>query len=759
MDLGRQEKYRLRDFEVDPARHTISGPSGVKTVRASSMEVLSRLAAKPRSFINADRLLHTVFPASGESPDLLGACIDELRDALDDTGPVIAYIHHDEVLGYRLLVSPKPAKPTQDDDGDEAGDWLDELKRRRVFRAVAAYGVSAWLILQIVDVLSEALPVPDWTLTATTVAIAVGFPVSAFLAWVFQITPAGVVVEESPGELRLDRSRLIHYFDLLIIGFLIVVVAFLSYGHVFPALQRGEEVRVAVLPFENLSEEAGDAYLSEGIADDIRSRLYDLPQVLVAARSSSRSLASRGLDIATLGERLGVQHILEGTLRRIGDRIRLSVQLVDVNSGFSQWDETYDTRVEDVLAVQNRISLIVASELKVVLTSDVREILAENATDDPAAFDVYLQARNFLDRPNTVPNLVTAASLFEQAIAIDPEFAMAYAGLCETHIERFDQTGDTAFVQPAERNCNKALSLDTQLAEVHTALGELYASSGDLGAAENAFAAAIEIDPRAVDARAGLGDVYASQGKNDAAEAQYILAIELLPANWLGYNKYAHYLQLEQRFDEAIRNYERAIELAPGNANGFNNLGVIYYMTGDFANAAANFRLSLEIQPDGAAYSNTGFMYYYAGDYAAAEEMFEKGVEITPTDYRIWGNLGDARRYTGAVPEAVSAAYEKAVELANLQLEVNAQDTETLVNLAWYYLNLGQRVAARSALESARPQAISEPNQLYMIALVYSVLGNREATSHYLQRSIASGFPPAIIDATPEFTEETAAAE
>jgi len=751
MTQGRQDKYRLRDFEVDPAKHTISGPGGVKTVRASSMEVLSHLAAKPRTYLNADRLLRTVFPATGDSPGLLSDCIEELRDAFDDAGPVIGYIDHDEVLGYRLLVAPVALSEIR--DGDEIGDWFDELKRRRVFRAVAAYGVSAWLLLQIADVLSEALPVPDWTMTATTIALAVGFPVAALLAWIFQITPAGVIVEKGVDTSKLDRTRLIHYFDLVIIGILVIIVAFLSFGHVFPTLQRGEEVRVAVLPFDNLSGEASDAYLGEGIADDIRSRLYDLPQVLVAARSSSRSLAGMGLDIGALGERLGVQHILEGTLRRVGDRMRLSVQLVDVDTGFSSWDETYDTRVEDVLAVQNRISLIVASELRVVLTRDVREMLAENATDNPEAFDLYLQARNYLDRPHTVPNLVTAASLFERALAIDPEFALAYAGLCDTHIQRFEETGDTAFVQPAERNCNKALSLDTRLAEVHTALGGLHAVGGSFGAAEDSFLAAIAIDPRAVDARAGLGDVYLEQGKVAEAEAQYILAIELLPANWLGYSKFARFLQLQQRYDESINNYRRAIELAPANANGYNNLGVVYYMLGDFKSAADNYRRSLEIQPDGAAYSNTGVMYYYAGDFPVAEEMFAKGADVTPTEYRIWGNLGDARRYSSAIPETVVTAYERAVELANLRLEVNPRDSETLVNLAWYYANLERRAAAVNALESVNTRAVLDPGQLYMLALVHTVLGDTVLAGQYRERAVSLGFPQAIIDATPEFAD------
>ncbi len=744
MNVMRQDGYRLRDIEIDPAKLTIAGPGGVTTVRASSMEVLCRLAERPGAFFDARRLARTVFPNADNAREELDSSIGELRKALGDR----ELLDHDQDLGFRLLATPEIEAVA--DNRPAGGDWFDELKRRRVFRAVAAYAVAAWLILQIVDVLAGALPVPNWTLTATTVALAIGFPVSAFLAWIFQITPAGVVVEDGVDGRKLDRTRLIHYFDLVIIGILIIIVAFLSYGHVFPSLQRGEEVRVAVLPFDNLSAESADAYLSEGIADDIRSRLYELPQVLVAARSSSRSLAGLGLDISSLGARLGVNHILEGTFRRVDDRIRLSVQLVDVDTGFSSWEETYDARIEDVLALQDRISLIVASELKVVLTSDVRQILAENVTDDPVAFDLYLQARSYLDRPRTVDVLAQATTLFEQAIAQDSEFALAYAGLCAAQVSHYRETGDTAFVQPAERNCNKALSLDARLPDVHVALGDLYTISGDYNAAEAAFNRAIEFDPRSVEARTGLGRVFLRQDRFDDAEAQYILATELRPADWRGYDRFGRFLIAAQRYPEAIDKYERAIELAPNNPNGFNNLGVVYYFLGDYARAAEYYRRSIELEPDGAPYSNSGTMEYFLGNYSVAADMFGRALETTPTDYRIWGNLADALRFTGATKERVDETYGKAVELADLRLNVNPQDRETLVNLSWYYANLDRPDAARDSLDAANPQAISDEGQLYTVALVLMQLGDAASARQYLDKAAALGFPQAMIDATPE---------
>jgi Flp pilus assembly protein TadD len=243
-------------------------------------------------------------------------------------------------------------------------------------------------------------------------------------------------------------------------------------------------------------------------------------------------------------------------------------------------------------------------------------------------------------------------------------------------------------------------------------------------------------------------------GRTNDAEAQYILATELKPADWQGYSSYGRFLIDMQRYSEAIAKYERAIELAPSNPNGFNNLGVIYYFLNDYAKAADHYRRSIELDPYGSPYSNTGTMEYFSGDFVAAADMFQKALENTPSDYRIWGNLGDAQRFNGATAAEVRNSYSKAVELANLRLEVNSRDTETLVNLAWYYVNLGRTAAARNTLESANPGFITDADQLYTIGLIYTLLGDSATAAQFLEMARARGFPKAMIDATPELQRE-----
>ncbi len=791
MTLPKQGGFRLQEYEVNPADNTIAGPDGKRIVRPAAMQVLAVLAEHDGGFVDPQTLQSQATPGEPEDPLVLAAFVRELKAFLNDRGTVDRLIEFDEERGYRLLVPVVPVDDyvfetesgpihVQPLEGTNSGDFLlqtssgpvllhpvadgedvtsinlfAELKRRRVFRAIGAYAVSAWLILQIVDVLSGALPVPDWTLTATAVTLGLGFPFAAIFAWVFQITPAGMVAEEDirGGDIPIDRRRLVHYFDLVIIAVLLVVVAFLSFGKIFPQLQSGDEVRLAVLPFENQGEDVGDSYLSEGISDDIRSRLYEVPQFLVAARSSSRALARRSLDIRLVGERLGVEHVLEGTVRRLGDTIRVSVQLIDVATGFNRWNKTYDTTAAEVQSLENRISLVVASELKVLLSRELRQILAENVTDDPLAYDLYLQARSYLDRPRSTDNLEDAAALFNEAIAQDPGFALAYAGLCENRSAQFLHSGDTSFVAKAEENCKRGLELDAGISEIHSALGELYLLSGRLDEAKAAYLEAIALDARAVYAYSGLGDVLARQQQPAEAELQYQKAIEILPANWNGYSKYARFLLQQSRFDDSIANYQRAIELAPDNPNGYNNLGVNYYFKGDFQKAAESFRRSLDLAPGRGAYSNTGLMFYLAGDYAEAAKLFRRAAEEAETDYRLWGNLADAQRYDEAAEDKGVAAYEKAIELAQLQLDVNPSDADTLVNITWYHANLGDEHAARQYLDQALKLPLVAAEQQYSLALIYSLLGESDNAAEALSNARSLGFPQAIIEATPELRE------
>lgn len=623
-----------------------------------------------------------------------------------------------------------------------------DFKRRKVFRVMGAYAVTAWLILQVVDVMSGALPVPDWTLAAVAIVLAIGFPVAAALSWAFQVTPDGVKLDMSTidGE-PVNRWRLIHFIDVLII---IVLLGVLGYLTLRPEPAAPEDLRIAVLPLENLSDDESADYLGAGIADDIRTRLYGLPQLRIAAGSSSNALAREGLDARAIGERLGVQHVLEGSVQRDGNRIRVLMQLVDVQSGFAQWSKSYSTTFEDVFAMQNNISLVVASQLEILLTPDVRQALAKSPTDNVAAFDFYTQANEYLSRPMNFENVNLATSLYQKAIEVDPQFALGHAGLCKAHLRRFELSSDTSIIPEAEASCRKALSLDSSLSEVHSRLGSLYLATDKPDAARDAFETALDLDPRSIDAFVGIGRLFLREGNFVDAEARLNAAVTIRPGAWQGYEQLGYLKLLQGRFEESAEYYGRALELSPDNANALNSLGVINFYLGNFLVAAERFEQSMALNPNRESLSNTGTMYYYAGNYPQAARFFRRAVEQVPTDYRLWGHLADALRFIDGEQEQARSLYRKSIDMALAEVKVTGHTDVSLANLAWYHANLGEVESANKFIDEAGQSETLEGQTYYTLALTHALLGNPDAAQAAIISAKAMGIAPVVIETAPE---------
>ena len=785
-DRGMQALW-IHGYQVVPEEMAVYGPHGRLRMQPAAMVVLLKLAERAESAVTPAELQHDLGRFNKDERFDIDVLIHELRACFDDPQDKPLFITGSKDAGFMLntpafpvdknrvtSIDPSAMSPTQklraehndetrrtaappvaeDLEDDFSPSWIKSLKRRRVFRVMGSYLVGSWLVMQIADVMSGAFPVPDWTAAAVAMALAIGFPIVAGLTWAFQMTPRGVELDvDTETPIPPDRARIIHFVDLVIIGVLLVAVALLSFGKFFPFLPEEEVARIAVLPFQELSDNSDEHYLGQGISDDIRSRLHGVPQVKIAARASTMALADDNLDIKTIGERLTVQHVLDGSVRRIGNRVRVVAQLVDVGTGFDRWSKIYDTTIDDVLDVQSNIALYVTSELEILLSRDIRQSLAKVPTDNPAAYDVYLQAQSFLDRPKTSENLDKALMLFRQAIDKDINFALGYAGLCRTHIARYQTTGDTAFFAAAETNCERALAIDTDLPQVHSALGHLYVQEGQFDKARTSFDSALKLDAENLSALTGLGLLYVAQGEDERAETQYRKAIELVPGNWNGYNVLAGFLLKRGRYDEAIDNYRRILRFAPDNELAYNDLGAAYFLKGDFAQAAAHYQRSLELAPGRGAYSNTASMHYFAGNFEEAAETFAKAVELTDTDYRLWGNLADAQRYLPNGSELAAVSYTKAIELAEAQLQVNPNDLSIQSHLALYHANLGNNEEARALLQASDEVSPNDLQLQYLRALTYALLGNKEVALTMLEQVKQLGFPQAVIDATPELSQ------
>jgi adenylate cyclase len=359
--------------------------------------------------------------------------------------------------------------PVTDQTEQNSTGLLTSLKRRGVLRVAASYALIAWLLLQIGDVVVEPLGIGTAAMRVLMLALALGFPVALALAWFFEFTPQGLKLDQQPADAaRPSVGGVRRYADLLIIGVLVVVVA------VLVARQGGlieEQVQtpvLAVLPFTNMSPEAEDAYFGEGLADTLVQKLGQLSELVVLATQSTFEFRGRDLNLKQVGGKLGATAIMTGSVQRSGDTLRINARLVEPESGKQLWAGSFDRRLQDVFAIQDDIAASVTESLRLALAPESRERLASHATSSLGAYDAYVLGINRL-AARTYEDRKQALGYFRQAIAADPDYALAYSGLVEALFLYSSSGLRTEPVEElraeADEAASRALELDPNLGE------------------------------------------------------------------------------------------------------------------------------------------------------------------------------------------------------------------------------------------------------------------------------------------------------
>jgi eukaryotic-like serine/threonine-protein kinase len=504
---------------------------------------------------------------------------------------------------------------------------------------------------------------------------------------------------------------------------------------------------IAVLPFVNMSDSADNEYFSDGLTEEILNLLTRLRELKVAPSTSSFGFKSRKVDVADVARRLRVDVVLEGSVRRDKDRLRVAAELIDARSGFRLWSQIYDRRLEDVFTIQDDLARQVVGALELVLSSASEGEFRKPRAASLAAYDLYLRARAYLRLQRSQPNLDRATALFEQAIAADGQFAQAYAGLCDAWLAHYELSRASESFEKAEAACRKALSYDPEASEVVVALGNLDRSSGRYQQAELEFRRAATLAHNPVDAVLGLASTYEAQRRLDEAERTFEQAKQLDPGYWRVYLEMGIFLFNNGRYAEAVKNYGEVIARTPDNVSAHNNLGAAYFMAGDFEKAARAWRASLELAPTRGAYSNMGSSYFYLGRFEEAAAMYSKAVELAPEDHRVWGNLGDACAYATGREADAAAAYRRAVALGEERLRINQADAVTMSDLAHFYASLGRLDRARQLSEEALRRDPQNMNVNYKAALVSARLGATDAAIALLERAVELGYPRQLLPA------------
>ena len=469
-----------------------------------------------------------------------------------------------------------------------------ELKRRNVVRVATGYAALGWMLIEIADTVFPRLLLPGWSVTLVIVTLAVGFPIVLVLSWLYELTPEGI---KRDAEIDHDTSpapatgRLADY---VVIGLLTLAVAyfvvdkFLLVGQQDLPAKRAEAYppnSIAVLAFDDMSPGGDQGYFSDGIAEELLNLLAQIPELRVISRSSSFSFKDKDVRISRIAETLGVAHVLEGSVRKAGDRIRITAQLIDARTDSHVWSQRYDRTLDDIFAVQDEIATQVVDELRVELLGDVPKA----RPTDPKAYELYLQARD-VKRQGSTDAFAASNELFRQVLDIDPEYADAWAELGLNSINQavFDPDASAAAFARARRALQKALELDPEHALAQAGLGIIaMRKENDLQEAARRMKRALEFGPDRVTSIAST--LLLELNRLDLATAllEYNKDRDpLSPASHYNLG-YAHYLS--GRWNEAIASLEETLKLSPDLAAAQNMIGFVRLFQGRVEDARAAF--------------------------------------------------------------------------------------------------------------------------------------------------------------------------
>jgi TolB-like protein/Flp pilus assembly protein TadD len=511
-------------------------------------------------------------------------------------------------------------------------NFFAELKRRNVYKVAVAYAVVGWVIAQIATQIFPFLEIPNWIVRLVIVLIAIGFPIALVIAWAFEATPEGIKRTEDVDPSAAARAPKKHtWIYVIIIGAGISAALFFlgryTAGNKTVATTPNElsAKSIAVLPFDNLSRDPDNAFFAEGVQDEILTRLAKVADLKVIARTSTQKFKSAPENLPDIAKQLGVANILEGSVQKVNDQVRVNVQLVNAVTNAHLWAEIYDRKLTDIFAVESDIAKTIADQLQAKLTGSEKQMIAAQATSDTTAYELYHKGRALWEK-RTGDNIPKAIVFYEQAIAYDPNYALAYAGLSSAYIlSPFYAGTDRLSTSPkAKEAALKALRLDPNLAEAHAALGKvLFFSEIDLAGAMREYKRAIELEPNDAGAHHWLGnDSLAALGQFEEAIAEGRRSVELDPLSIVINADLGETFYYAKRYDESVTQLRKTLEIDPTSFYTHYNLGIALQAKGDLPGAIVEYEKAKQLSSDNLLVSTLyAAAKAQAGDKDAARRM------------------------------------------------------------------------------------------------------------------------------------------
>jgi TolB-like protein/cytochrome c-type biogenesis protein CcmH/NrfG len=554
-------------------------------------------------------------------------------------------------------------------------NFFGELKRRNVYRVAIAYAVVAWLLIQIATQVFPFFEIPNWAVRLVVLVIILGFPIALIIAWAFEMTPQGIKRTEdiAPGEDIPQWSA--RKFAALIITIALLATSLLVFPRVGSKSTSPAEVTarpstpsqksIAVLPLLNESGNPGDEYFSDGLSEELISALAQIKELKVIGRSSSFRFKDKKEDSKTIGEKLGVSTLLEGTVRKQGNAVRIVAELVNAADGIELWSRTFDRELKDIFAVQAEIARAVAASLELTLLGTDDRSAKNAATKSVEAHNAYLQGHFYFQRRN-LDDYRTAVGYFDQATRLDPDYALAYAERAEAWTWIADQSTEKQkdALATATKDAEKAVAVDPHLAEAHAALGWVrFFAEWKFAEGLAELKRANQLSPGNPTANDLLARVVVYLGQVQEAEKLARQTVELDPLTYQARNNLARILLVEGKFDEAEASARKAAELQP-TAAGSHRWQVFAAIQRGNGEAALR---EAQLEPnEGYRHFELALAHYARGDHPAADAAL---AELIAKDRNI-------EAYQIAEVYALRGETDKAFEW--LQVAFNQHDTGLL---------------------------------------------------------------------------------
>jgi TolB-like protein/Flp pilus assembly protein TadD len=548
-------------------------------------------------------------------------------------------------------------------------NFWQELKRRKVLRVITVYAAVAFVILQLVEILAPSLRLPDWTMNFILVVLIVGFIIAIILSWIYDIHPEGGIVKTEPAHEMIEKvpekPSTVNAWKIATIISIVVIICLVIYN-ILGDNGRSRDIQklgktIAVLPFENMSDGSEFEHLGDAMTDEIIMQLYKISEFEVRSRTSIMKYKNTEKASPVIAGELNVNFLLEGTVQRYEDKVRIRVQLIHALTDDHLWGEIYNGDWKDIFDIQINVAKQVAEQLQTALSPGDETRIENRPTDNIEAYNLYLQGRNFFALGGA-ENHAKSIECYKRALEIDPNYALAYAGMATTLsiYGWVDYVPDKDVIPQAKKAAMKALELDNTLGEARAELAHIkHYYEWDWAGAENQIKRALELNPN------------------------YARAHE-----WYGY-----LLTDLGRFDEALLEFKRGFELDPLATNIWVGIARLYYFSRDYDSAIAECRKVLKL------YSDNDYALYVLALALSKKGLHDEAIELRPN----WESPTRLDGYYGYVYGAAGRE-EKALELLNGLLEYSKKEYIPPNSFAYIYIGLGKKDKAFEWLEKGYEQ-------------------------------------------------------